>query len=133
MRIGVSRVLSKPDSGRLFPAQSDEDWVNRDLFTIRSVFRQPFGHNLSCALSHRDSARAGERRSGPGGVPGRAARGAGRIDRVVYRSAAEVEQALRDAAAAHGEYEKEKLGGVFDEEWPAWYAAHMARAAGLEA
>ncbi|GLY94516.1 VOC family protein [Actinoplanes sp. NBRC 103695] len=60
-------------------------------------------------------------------------RRAGRVDRVVYRSAAEVEQALRDAAAAHGEYEKEQLGGVFDEQWPAWYAAHMARAAGLDA
>lgn len=48
---------------------------------------------------------------------------------LVYRSVAELEQALRDAAAAHGEYEKNELGGVFDENWPAWYAAHMARAA----
>ncbi|MFC7535229.1 VOC family protein [Actinoplanes sp. GCM10030250] len=58
---------------------------------------------------------------------------AGRIDHVVYGSVAEVEQALRDAATAHGVYEKEELGGVPDEEWPAWYADHMAKAAGLGA
>lgn len=55
----------------------------------------------------------------------------GRISHVVYGSVAEVEQALRDAAAAHGEHEKEL--GHHDEEWPAWYAAHMAKAAGLGA
>ncbi|HVL62277.1 MAG TPA: hypothetical protein VM430_12845 [Microbacterium sp.] len=32
---------------------------------------------------------------------------------------------LTEAAAAHGAYEAEELGGVYDEEWPAWYAAHM--------
>src|SRR4051812_22142184 len=53
----------------------------------------------------------------------------GRISHVVYRSAAELEQALRDTAVAHGEYEREL--GHPDENWPAWYAAHMARAAGL--
>ncbi|MEV6302453.1 VOC family protein [Actinoplanes sp. NPDC051861] len=57
----------------------------------------------------------------------------GRIGQVVYGSVAEVESALRDAAAAHGVYEKEQLGGKFDENWPAWYAAHMARSAGLTA
>lgn len=54
----------------------------------------------------------------------------GRISHVVYRSAAELEQALRDAAAAHGEYERDELGHE-DKDWPVWYAAHMARAAGL--
>lgn len=53
----------------------------------------------------------------------------GRISHVVYRSAAELEAALRDAEAAHGEYEKEL--GHADAEWAAWYADHMARAAGL--
>lgn len=53
----------------------------------------------------------------------------GRISHVVYRSAAELEQALRDAALAHGEYEG-KLGHT-DRDWPSWYAAHMSRAAGL--
>ncbi|MGW4381040.1 VOC family protein [Kitasatospora sp. NPDC004531] len=57
-------------------------------------------------------------------------RGPGRIGHVVYRSAAEVEAALRDAAAAHGEHEREL--GRTDPDWPAWYAAHMARAAGLD-
>jgi hypothetical protein len=35
---------------------------------------------------------------------------------------------LKGAAAAHGIHEKEDLGGVFDEQWPEWYAAHMAEA-----
>ncbi|MEV0566529.1 VOC family protein [Dactylosporangium sp. NPDC050588] len=55
----------------------------------------------------------------------------GRVSHVVYESVAEVEQALRDAATAHGEYEKEL--GHHDDDWPSWYAAHMARAAGLDA
>lgn len=53
----------------------------------------------------------------------------GRIGHVVYRTTADLEQALREAEAAHGKYEGEL--GHRDEEWPAWYAAHMARAAGL--
>ena len=57
------------------------------------------------------------------------ARQPGRISHVVYGSVAELERALRDAAAAHGEHEKEL--GHYDEDWPAWYAAHMAREAGL--
>lgn len=35
--------------------------------------------------------------------------------------------ALERAAAAHGVHEAEELGGVYDEEWPSWYAAHMAQ------
>jgi catechol 2,3-dioxygenase-like lactoylglutathione lyase family enzyme len=54
----------------------------------------------------------------------------GRVGQVVYGSVAEVEQALRDAAAAHGRYEQEL--GHEDDNWPAWYAAHMARTAGLD-
>jgi hypothetical protein len=54
----------------------------------------------------------------------------GRISHVVYGSVAEVEQALRDAAAAHGRHEIEL--GREDPNWPAWYAAYMARAAGLD-
>jgi len=34
--------------------------------------------------------------------------------------------ALQRAADAHGVYEAEQLGGVYDENWPEWYAAHMA-------
>jgi catechol 2,3-dioxygenase-like lactoylglutathione lyase family enzyme len=58
-------------------------------------------------------------------------RGKGRVKHVVYGSADELEAALRDAAEAHGRHEAEL--GERDEEWPAWYAAHMARAAGLGA
>ena len=35
--------------------------------------------------------------------------------------------ALERAATAHGVHEAEDLGGVYDDEWPSWYAAHMAR------
>jgi hypothetical protein len=54
----------------------------------------------------------------------------GRVDRVVYRSVGELEQALRDTAAAHGRYEQEL--GHDDQDWPSWYAAHMAKVAGLD-
>jgi hypothetical protein len=37
-------------------------------------------------------------------------------------SAEQLAQLLREAEAAHGVYETEELGGVRDEEWPAWYA-----------
>jgi hypothetical protein len=32
---------------------------------------------------------------------------------------------LTQAADAHGVHEATVLGGVHDEEWPEWYAAHM--------
>ncbi|MDR2998836.1 MAG: hypothetical protein LBU78_12055 [Microbacterium sp.] len=35
---------------------------------------------------------------------------------------------LRETASAHGEYEEEHLGGIYDEDWPSWYAAFLARA-----
>lgn len=35
--------------------------------------------------------------------------------------------ALKDTAEAHGIYEELALGGVFDKNWPEWYARHMAR------
>ena len=35
---------------------------------------------------------------------------------------------LVGAATAHGVYEADELGGVYDEGWPAWYAAHMTAA-----
>ncbi len=34
---------------------------------------------------------------------------------------------LKQAAAAHGIHEKNDLGGVYDQHWPEWYAAHMAK------
>lgn len=33
--------------------------------------------------------------------------------------------ALNKAAAAHGIHEAEELGGVYDEQWPEWYAEYM--------
>ena len=32
---------------------------------------------------------------------------------------------LSQAETAHGIYETRVLGGVYDEEWPAWYAAYL--------
>jgi len=48
-----------------------------------------------------------------------------------YSSAADLEAALKRAAAAHGEHEART--GQADENWPAWYAAYMvAEATGAE-
>ena len=57
----------------------------------------------------------------------------GRIDTAatLYVSAADIEGALRRAAAAHGEHEART--GEADANWPAWYAAYMAaESAGAE-
>jgi hypothetical protein len=35
-----------------------------------------------------------------------------------------IEALLTEAEAAHGVYEAKELGGVYDEEWAAWYAAY---------
>jgi catechol 2,3-dioxygenase-like lactoylglutathione lyase family enzyme len=43
-----------------------------------------------------------------------------------YASASDLSQALRRAAAAHGEHEK-RTGGQRDENWPDWYAEYMRR------
>jgi hypothetical protein len=32
---------------------------------------------------------------------------------------------LREAETAHGAYETNDLAGVYDEAWPAWYAAYL--------
>ena len=50
----------------------------------------------------------------------------GRVDtETTYSSAADLEGALSRAAAAHGTHEADDLGGVYDEQWPAWYARFM--------
>jgi catechol 2,3-dioxygenase-like lactoylglutathione lyase family enzyme len=43
-----------------------------------------------------------------------------------YASVSDLSQALRRAAAAHGEHEK-RTGGQRDENWPDWYAEYMVR------
>lgn len=35
---------------------------------------------------------------------------------------------LTRTAEAHGRYERDELGSVYDENWPQWYAAYMAEA-----
>ena len=35
-----------------------------------------------------------------------------------------LEALLAQAAAAHGEYERIELDGVYDDDWPRWYAAY---------
>ena len=32
---------------------------------------------------------------------------------------------LQEAERAHGVYERDALGSVYDEDWPAWYAAWL--------
>jgi hypothetical protein len=41
------------------------------------------------------------------------------------RTAAAIEDLLARAKAAHGEYERTELGGVYDEQWPSWYARFL--------
>jgi hypothetical protein len=40
----------------------------------------------------------------------------------------ELTRLLREAEAAHGEYERDQLGGVRDEEWAVWYAEFIVNA-----
>lgn len=42
--------------------------------------------------------------------------------------AALLQDLLTRAAEAHGVYEIQELGGVYDTAWPRWYAQHMAHA-----
>ena len=51
----------------------------------------------------------------------------GRIDpaETTFGSASDLAQALRRAAAAHGEHEKRT--GEADANWPDWYAEYMVR------
>jgi hypothetical protein len=37
---------------------------------------------------------------------------------------AAIEALLGQAEAAHGIYERNELGGAYDEDWPRWYAEH---------
>jgi catechol 2,3-dioxygenase-like lactoylglutathione lyase family enzyme len=50
----------------------------------------------------------------------------GRIDAAAtsFASVDDLRDALTRAATAHGEHEK-RMGGEYDTEWPAWYAAYM--------
>jgi catechol 2,3-dioxygenase-like lactoylglutathione lyase family enzyme len=43
-----------------------------------------------------------------------------------YASIPDLAEALRRAAAAHGEHEK-RNGGEYDENWPDWYAEYMVK------
>ncbi len=44
----------------------------------------------------------------------------------MHQSAAErVSRLLTEAEDAHGIYETEELGGVYDEAWAAWYASYL--------
>jgi catechol 2,3-dioxygenase-like lactoylglutathione lyase family enzyme len=51
----------------------------------------------------------------------------GRIDSATttFASTADLVSAFRRAEAAHGEHEKNVLGGQRDENWPEWYATYM--------
>jgi hypothetical protein len=43
-----------------------------------------------------------------------------------YTSVNDLAQAVIRAAKAHGEHEQ-RVGGQYDQNWPAWYAEYMAR------
>jgi hypothetical protein len=39
--------------------------------------------------------------------------------------AREIANLLSKTGAAHGAYEEQELNGVYDQSWPAWYAAYL--------
>jgi hypothetical protein len=45
----------------------------------------------------------------------------------------ELARLLREAEKAHGQFEKEKLGGERDADWPSWYAEFIVNALGARA
>jgi len=45
------------------------------------------------------------------------------VDETMFASSTDLEEALRRAAAAHGEHERRI--GKHDDDWPTWYAAYM--------
>jgi catechol 2,3-dioxygenase-like lactoylglutathione lyase family enzyme len=49
---------------------------------------------------------------------------AGRVDTTTFSSPAELAEALKRAATAHGEHEK-RLGGQRLEDWPEWYSEYL--------
>jgi len=58
-------------------------------------------------------------------LPGRVDPPAGSLDEAT--TTATLIALLKKAAEAHGVHEKADLGGVYDQNWPEWYAAHMTR------
>ncbi|MBR9705173.1 hypothetical protein GOV12_07205 [Candidatus Pacearchaeota archaeon] len=43
----------------------------------------------------------------------------------------ELKKALEEAGSSHGDYEVNILNGVYDDDWPLWYAAFLAGKLGL--
>jgi catechol 2,3-dioxygenase-like lactoylglutathione lyase family enzyme len=104
----ASGVYSGPDDPYLFGRRrvSGQDPEHRSYRSFAS-FSDPDGNGW---LFQEITARL------PGRVAGDTA----------YASTSDLSQALRRAAAAHGEHEK-RNGGQRDENWPDWYAEYMRR------
>lgn len=48
-------------------------------------------------------------------------------DAAAYETTAVILDHLKQAAEAHGVHEAVDLAGVYDQQWPEWYAAHMTQ------
>lgn len=59
-------------------------------------------------------------------LPGRVDAPAGALDQAA--ATATILELLKKAAEAHGIHEKNDLNGVYDTNWPEWYAAHIVKA-----
>lgn len=46
---------------------------------------------------------------------------------MTHTNQAAIAALLRQAGAAHGEYEERELNGVYDQHWPDWYAAYLVQ------
>jgi len=140
LHVGKNVTSAAPGSGKAFLVVSDIEAARRDLVA---------GGAEVGAVYHN-----GPNGPEPGPAPDRASYGSyaefsdpdgnvwqlqevttrlpGRVDgNAAYASAGDLADALRRAAAAHGEHEQRT--GQADENWPDWYAAYMvAEATGTE-
>ncbi len=102
--VDVSEVFHRAGPGK--PPQSGPDPERRSYSSLAS-FRDPDGNGWQL---QEVTAR----------LPGRVDAG-----QTTFSSSADLAQALRRAAAAHGEHEKRT--GQHDANWPDWYAAYLVR------
>lgn len=138
IHFGTGVVSAAPGSaGGLFLVVSDIEAARADLFSrgadVSEIFhragpgqpavsgRDPEGRSyVSYATFSDPDGNGWVLQEVTSRLPGRVDAGA-----IAFASQADVADALRRAAAAHGEHEKRE-GGRHDENWPDWYAAYMA-------
>jgi len=140
LHVGKNNTSAAPGSGRAFLVVADIEAARDELVAagaeVGEVYHNGPNGPESGPAPDRASYGSYATFSDPDGnvwqlqeittrLPGRVA------GDTTYASVGDLEEALKRAAAAHGEHEKRT--GEADAEWPAWYAAYMvAEATGTE-